>query len=55
MEAARKAIVDTAREAGGAKLSDALVIQAKHSGAFMAGPACQKGMIGTAYKKTVKL
>jgi enoyl-CoA hydratase/carnithine racemase len=55
MEAGRKAIVDTVRDACGAKLTEALDIQAKHSGAFMAGPACGRGMIGTTYKKTVKI
>lgn len=53
LEAARKAILDTIREACQAKLSEALEIQARHSAAFMAGPLCQKGVIGSEYRKTI--
>ena len=53
MEAGRKAILDTVRAATSATLAEALEIQARHSGGFMIGDACRKGVIGTAWKKTV--
>jgi enoyl-CoA hydratase/carnithine racemase/3-hydroxyacyl-CoA dehydrogenase len=53
MEAGRKAIVDTIAAATGATLAEALDIQAKHSGGFMVSDACHRGVIGTAWKKTV--
>jgi len=53
VEAGRKAILDTVRAATSATLAEALEIQARHSGGFMIGDACRKGVIGTAWKKTV--
>jgi len=52
MEAGRKAILDTIRAATTSTLSEALEIQAKHSGGFMISQACRQGIIGTAWKKT---
>ena len=53
MEAGRRAILDTIRAASSVSLGEALEIQAKHSGGFMTGDACKRGVIGTAWKKTV--
>jgi len=53
MEAGRKAILDAVRAATSATLGEALEIQARHSGGFMISEACRKGVIGTAWKKTV--
>jgi enoyl-CoA hydratase/carnithine racemase len=53
MEAGRKAILDTVSAATSATLGEALDIQAKHSGGFMTDDACKRGVIGTAWKKTV--
>jgi len=53
MEAGRKAILDTIRAATTCTLQEALDIQARHSGGFMISEACQQGVIGTAWKKTV--
>jgi enoyl-CoA hydratase/carnithine racemase len=53
MEAGRRAILDTIRAATSATVGEALDIQAKHSGGFMTGDACRRGVIGTAWKKTV--
>jgi hypothetical protein len=53
MEAGRKAILDTVRAATSSTLSEALEIQARHSGGFMTGDACRQGVIGTTWKKTV--
>jgi enoyl-CoA hydratase/carnithine racemase/3-hydroxyacyl-CoA dehydrogenase len=55
MEAGRRAILDTIREASSAPLGEALDIQARHSGGFMTGDACRNGVIGSAWKKTVLL
>jgi enoyl-CoA hydratase/carnithine racemase len=53
MEAGRKAIIGTIEAATRAKLSEALEIQARHSGGFMTGEACRAGIIGSAWKKTM--
>jgi enoyl-CoA hydratase/carnithine racemase len=53
MEAGRRAILDTIRAATAAPMEEALTIQARHSGGFMTGDACRRGVIGTAWKKTV--
>jgi enoyl-CoA hydratase/carnithine racemase len=53
MDSGRKAILDTVRAATSATLGEALEIQARHSGGFMTCDACRKGVIGTAWKKTV--
>jgi enoyl-CoA hydratase/carnithine racemase len=55
LEAARKAILDTVAASCGAPLSEALDIQAKHSAGFMSSKHCRKGVIGTAYTKTMKI
>ncbi len=53
MEAGRMAILDTVRAATSATLAEALEIQARHSGGFMMSEACRRGIIGTAWQKTV--
>jgi enoyl-CoA hydratase/carnithine racemase len=53
--AAKKAILDSVVASCEAKLSDALEIQSKHSAGFMGSKYCQKGAIGAAYAKTVKV
>jgi len=54
-EAAKAAILATVIESTGRKLSEALEAQAKHSAGFMSSKYCQKGAIGTAYTKTMKV
>ena len=54
-EAARKAILDNVVAACQATAADALEIQAKHSAGFMKSKYCQKGAIGAAYVKTMKV
>lgn len=46
VEAARKAIGACIRESCGVPLSEALAVQARHSGDFMAGELCNAGVIG---------
>lgn len=53
MEAARKAIMNTIRKSCGAKLSEALTVQAKHSAGFMITPDCQHGAIGAEFSKVM--
>jgi hypothetical protein len=53
MEAGRRAILDAIRAATSTTLGEALDVQARHSGGFMTGDACRRGVIGTAWKKTV--
>jgi len=53
MDAGRKAILDTILAATGASMGEALEIQARHSGGFMTSKACQSGVIGSAWKKTM--
>jgi len=55
MEAGRKAILDTISAATSATLGEALEIQARHSGGFMMSEACRRGIIGSAWRKTVLL
>jgi enoyl-CoA hydratase/carnithine racemase/3-hydroxyacyl-CoA dehydrogenase len=45
-EAAREAVADCIRASCGASLAEALGVQARHSGAFMAGELCRSGVIG---------
>lgn len=52
-ETARKAILDCIRAACGARLPDALAIQAKHSAEFMTTSACRKGRVGGEYSRTM--
>ncbi len=51
--AARTAMVDCIQGACGAGLSEALELQARHSGAFMTSTACKKGEIGAQYTRTM--
>ncbi len=53
VEAARQAIVNTVQESCGAPLAEALDIQSKHSAGFMVSKVCNKGAIGSEYKKTM--
>ncbi len=53
MEAARKAILDTVREACSVPLAQALDVQARHSGGFMTRPECRNGVVGRACAKTM--
>ncbi|MCK5058785.1 MAG: hypothetical protein KAT34_19205 [Candidatus Aminicenantes bacterium] len=53
LEAARQAIFKTIRASCGSSLSEALMIQAKHSAEFMTGILCKKGVIGAEYGKTM--
>lgn len=53
LEAGRKAILDCVKASCGAKLADAITIQAKLSGEFMKTPACKKGRVGGEYAKTM--
>ena len=50
---ARKAILDAVRAACGVPLSEALEVQARHSGEFMVSGECRAGVIGAACKKTM--
>ena len=51
--AARRAIYESVRDSCNANLSEALVLQAKHSANFMTTPQCQNGMVGIEFKKTM--
>lgn len=51
--AARTAILNNIKDSCGASISDALTIQAKHSGNFMTTKYCQYGFVGSDYKKTM--
>ncbi|UCE05240.1 MAG: enoyl-CoA hydratase/isomerase family protein [bacterium] len=52
-EAAREAVFKCIRNCCDATLSEALTLQAKHSGDFMTTPHCQNGSIGMEFKKTM--
>lgn len=52
-EAARRAIFQSVRNSCNASLSEALLVQARHSADFMTTPHCQNGIVGTEYKKTM--
>ncbi len=52
-EAARRAIAETVRASCGRPWSEAVAVQARHSGDFMATPECRRGTIGTAFEKTM--
>jgi enoyl-CoA hydratase/carnithine racemase len=47
MEEARKAILDCVRQSCRVPLAEALAVQAKYSGDFMAGKRCREGVIGS--------
>jgi enoyl-CoA hydratase/carnithine racemase len=55
VEAARKAILDNVVASCSATADEALEIQAKHSAGFMKSKACQKGAVGAAFVKTMKV
>ncbi len=55
MAAAREAILDCARQAGGVSLADALELQARLAADFLAGPVCRQGAVGAEYAKTMKV
>jgi len=54
-EAARKAILETIRHACSVPLSEALDVQARHSGDFTVTSFCKEGSIGAEYAKTMKV
>ena len=54
-DAGRKAILDCVRESCEASLSDALLVQSKHSGEFIASKECVKGTIGSLLNKTMQV
>jgi len=53
MEMARKAIFKSVLDSCSVNLLKAIRTQAKHSADFMATPDCRKGVIGSAYTKTM--
>jgi enoyl-CoA hydratase/carnithine racemase len=53
VDAARKAIYDTIVASTGVPLADALEIQSRHSAAFFGSDACRRGLVGTAWAKTM--
>jgi enoyl-CoA hydratase/carnithine racemase len=53
--AARTAIMATIKDSCGASLGEALVIQARHSGSFLASQEANRGVIGAEYVKTMKV
>jgi len=55
MQAGRQAILESIRNSCGAPLSEAITVQAKHSGAFMSSPACRAGVVGSAFAKTASV
>ncbi|NQU04765.1 MAG: enoyl-CoA hydratase/isomerase family protein, partial [Calditrichaeota bacterium] len=55
MAEGRKAILACVKASCAVPVSQALEIQAKHSAGFMLTKACQKGAIGSTYKKVMKL
>ncbi|MBC8277633.1 MAG: hypothetical protein H8E46_05330 [FCB group bacterium] len=54
-EGARKAVYDCIKQSCAAGLPEALELQAKHSAAFMTTKLCNRGVIGSSYKKTMKI
>lgn len=55
VEAARKAIMGCIQDSCNVSLSEALTIQAKHSGNFMNSSFCREGKIGIEAKKVMKI
>lgn len=55
LQAARKAILDTITASCSVPLSEAISVQAKHSGTFMSSTSCRSGMIGAAFAKTASV
>jgi enoyl-CoA hydratase/carnithine racemase len=54
-EAARAAIVGCVGGSCEVPLGEALAVQARHSGAFMASPHCANGTVGAAFKRTMSV
>ena len=54
-EAARAAIMATIVGSCGTPLTEALAVQARHSGDFMVTKFCQKGKVGAEFVKTMKV
>jgi len=52
---ARKAIMECVNDACQVPLSDAIVVQAKHSAAFMSSKDCRHGVIGTEAEKVLNV
>ena len=52
---ARKAIMECVNDACSAALSDAIIVQAKHTAAFMSSKDCRRGMIGTEASKVMNV
>ena len=55
MAAGREAILENVLASTGVPASEALDVQARHSGGFMTSKPCLKGAIGSAYSKTWKV
>ncbi len=55
LQAARQAILESIRNSCSAPLSEAITIQARHSGAFMSSTACRTGAVGLAFAKTASV
>lgn len=55
MEGGREAIAECIRESTAVDAAEALEVQAKLAAQFLAGPACAAGVVGQAYRKTVKV
>jgi hypothetical protein len=53
IEAARQAILQSIRCSCGARLSEALAIQAQHSAQFAVSSFCKEGSIGAERQKTM--
>jgi len=51
VEAARQAILNTIRESCAVPLSEAISVQAMHSGVFMTSTHCRAGMIGASFER----
>jgi len=54
VEGARKAILDCIQASCTVPLSEALGVQAKHSGNFMISPLCRKGVVGSEATKVMR-
>ena len=55
MEATRETIMATIQDSCGVVLPEALEVQARHCGDFLASPPCKKGAIGAEYARTMKV
>lgn len=55
LDKARKAIMDCIQESCGSPLSEAIIVQARHSAEFMSSRLCREGVIGAACAKTMNV